>query len=667
MIPLTAEQLADYLIRSAEEAFPKADANEIIAVTAAMLLLKRAADQPGRYWIPDYEPLRAIARSGNPDEALNRFLEDAAYENLRILGAEPGDLKLGRNLKPAQIGHFADSLAGVSLSDSNLEFPDTVGAAYDRFLARTVGATGKLGGVISTPESLTELMVRITSPRAGESICDPFTGLGGFLTSSRDYVWDNDGDLAEVNLFGQESSASTWITAKLNMLLHGIWNCELAQGDTLTDPAHKSADGRLMLFGRVLTHAPFSMDYDKRRIRFQERMRYGWASERGRADLMVVQHVLATLAPGGLGVVLVPLGVLFRSGPEAKIRRGMIEDGRIDAVIGLGPDILPNTSIPACILVLRGPSRSRFERSDDVLFINAEPELTRSRGINRLGPQGIEKVVDVLRDRADLPGFSRVASTAEIGANEFNLSVRPYTDQGLPPEAPADAVAIISGDVPIREVQAAEQSFRAFGIDPTTLFLPANSGYLSFRPEGYLATTRTLSERTASREEEFGDACRSWWDRIRPEFIQLANERRLLSSRSRLCESFRNELRPMNLLDRYQLGGIFAAWWSVRHDDLRVLEHRGARAVLDRWIARGTPRPRTIWQDPEDEVLDTLGTKLAECARAQVVMERQKLVDTYLSWGERYGTSLLQLEEEAEEARNRLEDRLRKLGYVDLG
>lgn len=667
MIPLTAEQLADYLIKSAEKAFPKADANEIIAVTAAMLLLKRAADQPGRYWIPDHEPLRAIARSGNPDQALNGFLEDAVYENSRILGAEPGDFRLGRNLKPTQISHFADSLAGVSLSDSDLEFPDTVGAAYDRFLARMVGTTGKLGGVISTPESVTELMVRITSPRAGESICDPFAGLGGFLTSTRDYVRDDDGDLAEVNLFGQESSASTWITAKLNLLLHGIWNCELAQGDTLTDPALRSADGRLMLFDRVLTHAPFSMNYDKRQIRFQERMRYGWASERGRADLMVVQHVLATLAPGGLGVVLVPLGVLFRSGPEAEIRRGMIEDGRIDAVIGLGPDILPGTSIPACILVLRGPGRSRFERSDDVLFISAEPELTRSHGINRLGPQGIEKVVDVLRDRADLPGFSRVVSAAEIEANEFNLSVRPYTDQGLPPEALADAVAIISGDVPIREVQAAEQRFRAFGIDPTTLFLPADSGYLSFRPEGYLATARTLGERTASREEEFGDACRSWWDGIRSEFTELANERRLLSSRSWLCESFRNGLRPMNLLDKYQLSGIFAAWWSVRHDDLRVLEHYGARAVLDRWIARGTPHLHTIWQDPEDEVLDTLGTNLAEYGRAQVVMERQKLVDTYLSWGERYGTSLLQLEEEAEEARDRLKDRLRKLGYADPG
>lgn len=193
-----------------------------------MLLLKRAADQPERYRISDHETLRTITRSGYPDEVLNGLLEEAIRESSRIIGVEPGDFKLSWNLKPAQISHFADSIDRISLSDDNLEFPDTIGAAYDRFLAHMTGMMGKLGSVISTPESVTELMVRITSPRPGELVCDPFTGLGGFLTSTRDYVRDTDGDLAEVNLFGEESSASIWVLAKLNLLLHGILNCELA-------------------------------------------------------------------------------------------------------------------------------------------------------------------------------------------------------------------------------------------------------------------------------------------------------------------------------------------------------------------------------------------------------------------------------------------------------
>ena len=107
----------------------------------------------------------------------------------------------------------------------------------------------------------------------------------------------------------------------------------------------------------------------------------------------------------------------------------MIKDGRIDTEIGLGPSILPNSSIPACVLVLRGPRSSRFEGRRRRVVHQRRAGADSEPGINRLGPEVIEQIVDVYRDRADLPGFSRVVSLAEIEANEFNLSVRPYTDQ----------------------------------------------------------------------------------------------------------------------------------------------------------------------------------------------------------------------------------------------
>ena len=175
MSPLTSEQLAEYLIRSADEAFPKGDAIEVITVAMWMLLLKRAADQPERHRIFGRETLRTIMESGYSDEVLNRLLEEAIRESSQIIGVEPGDYRLSWNLKPAQIRRFAILIDRIFLGDDNLEFPDTIGAAYDRFLAQMTSMTGKLGGVISTPESVTELMVRITSPRAGKSVCDPFS------------------------------------------------------------------------------------------------------------------------------------------------------------------------------------------------------------------------------------------------------------------------------------------------------------------------------------------------------------------------------------------------------------------------------------------------------------------------------------------------------------
>ena len=665
MTPLTAMQLAARLIDSLQALGGNADTSEVIGIVSAMLVIKRSVDQPGPIAVHSSDPLLEVARASQPTEEFTRLIKEVEQNNPRLLDGVLTNLPFPRNIKPAQLRECVDLFAGMSLSDENLVFGDTVGEAYDLFLAGMAYVAGKREGEIFTPAEVAGLMVRIAAPSSGQSVCDPFTGVGEFLTTALEFVRESEGGASRVSVYGQEINIQTWAIAKVNLLLHGVDDAAILVGDTLANPAHKSADGRLKAFDRVLTHAQFSMNYDKRQLSHQERMRYGWSSEHGRADLMIVQHVLASLAPSGLGVVLAPLGILFRGGSELGIRRGMIKDGRIDTVIGLGSSILPNSSIPACVLILRGPRSSRFEGRDDVLFINAEQELTRSRGINRLGPEAIEKIVDVYRDRADLPGFSRVVSLAEIEANEFNLSVRPYADQGLPPEAPADATAIISGGVPRGEVQAAEGRFSAFGVDLANLFLSGNSGYLSFLPEGYTATARTLESRTAPKEREFTNACRAWWNESRRQFIELADEQRLLRSRPQLSKAFRDELRPANLLDEYQLSGVFAAWWSAWHDDLRVLEHYGFQGVLDRWIASGVGRSRNFQGEPTDEVLDAIGADLVTRAQTLVVTERQKLVDIYLAWGERYGTSLLQLEDAVREARGRLDDRLSELGYID--
>lgn len=665
MSPMTAEQLADRLVNSAEEVLAKVDPTQTVTIVAAILFLKRVTDQPDRYPIRDRDPLDTIMRSSDPDRVLNELLKETTHDfDHRSVDAHPH-----WDLKPTQIRRFAYSLADISLSDNDLEFPDTVGMAYDLFFSRTTEKAGKLGGLISTPDSVAELMVRITAPEAGESICDPFAGVGGFLTLARDYVRENRGDTAEVKLFGQEISTLVWFLANLNLRLHAIRNNKLTIGDTLENPAHISEDGRLMLFDRVLTHAPFSMNYDKREISHRERLRYGMPSEHGRADLVIVQHVLATLKANGLGVVLAPLGVLFRSGPEAGIRRGMIEDGRIDTIIGLGPSILPNTSIPACIMVLRGPAQPISARHGEVLFINAEPELTRSHGIAKLDPELIQKIVDVFHDRAQLPGFSRTVSIAEIEANDFNLGIRLYTDQAQPPDTPRDAMAIISGGVPRREVKAAKEKFDAFGIDPTSLFFPDDakgSGDpphpLRFYEEGYKETAREIAGLTVRRESEFKTHCQAWWDRTSAQFTRLAKTRRLLSARPALIASFGSELLSDGLLDEYQLRGAFAAWWSAWHDDLRVLGDYGFVDVLDRWLASGLV---ALGEGPSNRVLNHLGTDLVMRAQTQVTAERQKLVDLYLSWGERYGTSLHQLAADEQDARDRLEDRLRSLGYVE--
>ena len=251
--------------------------------------------------------------------------------------------------------------------------------------------------------------------------------------------------------------------ARLNLLLNGVTDGSILCGDTLERPMHTLADGHLRLFDRVLTNPPFSMSYDKKELKYPERMKYGWTSKQ--ADLMNVQHVLAVLRPEGVGAIVTPHGVLFRGGAEAEIRQGILEDGRIEAVIGIGANVFYGTAIPACILVLRGENGLPEDRRGSVLFINAEREVASGRTQNRLEPAHVEKIVRTFRGWSEIPGFSRVVSLHEIAQNEFNLNIRRYVDASPPVEAPLDVRGALFGGVPRREVQAEVPRFRAFGID----------------------------------------------------------------------------------------------------------------------------------------------------------------------------------------------------------
>ena len=224
----------------------------------------------------------------------------------------------------------------------------------------------------NTPRPLAELMVRLVQPEPGQSVYDPFAGTAGILIKASEYV-DDQGE-GDVEIYGQELDRYHWAAAKLNLLLHGVPNNRLLIGDSLNDPEPVTIDGTLMRFDRVLGRPPLARSYQQKQVRYPERMKYGWTSGHGRADLMYVQHALAALSPDGVGAMISPQGVLFRGGPEAEIRRGIVEDGRIKAVISLGSNVFQATSIPACILVLQGIDQ-RDSQDRRVVFIDAEQEM----------------------------------------------------------------------------------------------------------------------------------------------------------------------------------------------------------------------------------------------------------------------------------------------------
>jgi len=170
------------------------------------------------------------------------------------------------------------------------------------------------------------MMVRIAAPQQGMRVYDPCSGSGGMLILSHEYVQEHGGNPRDLALYGEEDNGGVWSISKMNMILHGIPDARIENGDTLTNPLHKEG-GELMRFHRVITNPPFSQKYTRDGIPFTERFHYGWCPENGKkADLMFVQHMVAVLRADGVAVTVMPHGVLFRGGEERKFQRDAWRD-----------------------------------------------------------------------------------------------------------------------------------------------------------------------------------------------------------------------------------------------------------------------------------------------------------------------------------------------------
>ncbi|GAB1336558.1 hypothetical protein ACE1SV_31480 [Streptomyces sp. E-15] len=684
---LTVDQLDDFLLHAADQVRGDMTPPELARLLGPLLLLKRVSDQPGILHMPEGGLwAKVIAREADrPGAALDEAFAALERHDPQVQGLFDAVTFDVPRAGPHPLGELLPWIDRLSLSDDDLEFGDVVGRAFDRFLVRTASSQGRSAEPF-TPRAVCRLMAELVDPQPGQSVADPNAGSGGMLLSAAQYVEERAMGQAGLRLHGQEINGTAWLTGRINLLLHGIQDAVVSRSDSLTDPL-VSQFHELHRYDRVLTSPPFSMNYKRDLVRYPERMRYGWVPEGGKkADLMFVQHALSVLRPGGTGAVVVPHGVLFRGGAEEQIRRGLVEDDRLEAVIGIGANVFYNTGIPACILVLKGDRAHSANRRGSVLFVNAEREVTVGRSRNRLDAQHIAKIVEAFRRREDVPGFARVVPLSEMRDNGFNLNISRYVDTAPPPEPLLDIGAALTGGVPRREIERAADRFHAFGIDIAGLFVPDpdRPGYHRFPPAGPEATAAAIPGLAAAREHAFRTEVERWWTRRQGFVSDLAHEGVALADvhlhlEASLCE----ELLPSGILDRYQLIGALASWWSAHEEDLRALTVYGFPGVIRRWHPApreraGVPsRTNTLPASQEDAshvltdlgqpdtsyVLAALGRDLRAGIERLVTGERQALVEAYMRLGERYGTSMADLEDQYQRAAYRLRERMTGLGY----
>jgi len=482
--------------------------------------------------------------------------------------------------------------------NEEFQFSDLLGSAYEFLINMFAESAGNKGGDFYTPRDVIRLMVRLLHPAPGMSIFDPTCGSGGMLIISREYIEQSGGDPRDLRLCGQVNDASAWSICKLNMLLHGVTDADIRLEDTLLHPMHREA-GELERFDRVIANPPFSQNYTRSNMEYQERFRWGWCPTSGKkGDLMFAPHMLAVCRPGGMVATVMPHGVLFRGGAEKEIRKKFLDQDLIEAIISLPPNLFYGAGIPACVLVMRpnlagrSPNPNKPEaRRGQVLFINADAEFHAGRAQNYLRPEHVEKIASTFDRFEDVPGYARRVTLAELAdaANDYSLNIRRYVDNAPPPE-PHDVRAHLVGGVPVAEVISQHALFDALGFDPAHVFSARadDAAYFDFA-----AVIAERSDLVSLVEKDLGVQARTeavsqavcvWWNTHAPRLAELPTRRNLNAVRAEFLDTFIAALLPLGLLDRFKLAGVVATWWAEALPDFKTLLKNGFAGVIDGWV-----------------------------------------------------------------------------------
>jgi type I restriction enzyme M protein len=316
---------------------------------------------------------------------------------------------------------------------------DLLGNAYEYLLKNFADESGKKAGEFFTPRAVVRLMGPILDPKEGESICDPACGSGGLLVESVNEVREGQGDPRTLRIFGQEINQTTAAIARMNLFLHGIETFQIKRGDTLRNPLLKSPDGSLMHFDMIVANPPFSLKNWGRDVWADDpygRSAYG-VPPASYGDLAFVEHMLTAMDPKtGRMAVVMPHGVLFRGGAEQQIRQQIIESGRLEAVIGLAPNLFYNTTIPACILVCR--SEIPAERQDHIPFVDGSERFKKGKNQNELTTEDVDALAEAYRTGEDPDGEGgvdvRLVPIKEIAKNDFDLNIGRYIQREMEAE-----------------------------------------------------------------------------------------------------------------------------------------------------------------------------------------------------------------------------------------
>lgn len=399
---------------------------------------------------PDYRWEMIVSKIENHKIKASDFqdLFDAFNKNAKRNAFAAGDfanvfsdVNLGDTRLGSSTNERAKALNDIVLMINEFVFRDETGRdilgdVYEYLIGQFAANAGKKGGEFYTPHEVSQILAKIVTLDAknGEEqfrVYDPAMGSGSLLLTVQKELPGGNRNGA-VEFYGQELNTTTYNLARMNLMMHDVnyRNMELRRADTLDQDwpfAERNGVQTPLKFDAVVANPPYSQKWDTKNVDREKDIRfkgYGVAPA-SKADYAFVLHGLYHLDNKGTMAIVLPHGVLFRGAAEGKIRKNIVDNNLLDAVIGLPANLFYGTSIPTCVLVFKGiENRS----AKDILFIDASSEFKKDKNQNKLTEENINKIVESYKNRKEVEKFAHVASLDEIKENEYNLNIPRYVD-----------------------------------------------------------------------------------------------------------------------------------------------------------------------------------------------------------------------------------------------
>jgi len=552
---------------------------------------KAKSDPRSLIEVPDgcgFDYLVALKGQSNIHEQMDKAIGALArandLQNVIDVVSFQDEEKLGRGKE--MVDRLSDLISifqnpALDFTKNKASGDDLLGDAYEYLMMNFATESGKSKGQFYTPAEVSRVLaevLEVNSEKEGQSIYDPTCGSGSLLLKVSDVIHKS------VSLFGQEKDSSTAALAKMNMILHGSPTAEIARGQsTLSDPQFKDERGGLKTFDYVVANPPFS--YDK--------WTYGFHPEEDifrrfdgfgipplkNGDYAFLLHIVSSLKPNGKAAVILPHGVLFRGNAEGEIRKNLIQRGLIKAIIGLPANLFYGTGIPACVIVI---DKEGANSREEVFFVNAASGYAKDGAKNRLRERDIRRIVDVFKDRQEIPGFSKCVSLREISneKNAYNLNIPRYIDSQEQQDI-QDIEAHLKGGIPLREIEGLDNYWQAFPTLKDDLFENLRPGYLKTKVSNAELRQFILEHSDLSAFRlQLKSAIESWEKFALQHLMSFevgASPREMLVN---LSEELKSRFSEVPLIDGYAMFQHLMDYWnSTLQDDLYIITQDGWKAI----------------------------------------------------------------------------------------